>query len=187
MADSVQRQTVTRSAFWLLNGEMDMTPQATTTRRFRRVAAAGLAVFALVIAVPASAAPVVKRWDRSDNSVHFEYDAARGDIVLATSGTRFRPGDAVTFLALVEERNGAPAGRRLRGVLTLRLNGDHALVYRGWFGLRVLNSAGDLVLRRTKWRRIVLQPRRGERRAQIGFVFDLPSGAYDAVGRFRRG
>lgn len=169
-----------------------MTLRATTSSPFWRrgvgaLVAAAMGVAALLAGGPAAAAPLAKRWDRSDNSTHFEYDAARGDIVLATSATRFRPGDLVTFLASVGERDGAPAGRRLSGVLTLRLNVNRPVVYRGWFGVRILNSSGDVVLRRTKWRRILLRPRPGERQARLAFVFDLPSGAYDAVGRFRRG
>ncbi len=176
---------------YLLNGETNMRLRRIISSLLSRrgasaLVAAAVGVGALFAGGPTGGAPLAKRWDRSDNSTHFEYDATRGDIMLATSATRFRPGDPVTFLTYVEERSGAPTGRRLSGVLTLRLNVNRPVVYRGWFGVRILNASGDVVLRRTKWRRISLRPRPGERRARLAFLFDLPSGAYDAVGRFRR-
>jgi len=143
-----------------------------------------LGVTALVIALtasPARAAPVVEAFDRADNNFVFIY---RGDgaIPTAFSSTIFRRSDRVSFFAYVRERPGAPAGRRLAGILELTLATAQPVHYEGRFAFIVRNMDGSRALRLTTNRSFTLRP--GNRREIIRFRFDLEPHAYWAFARF---
>ena len=79
------------------------------------------------------------------------------------------------------------AGSGLQGRLRLRLNGDHATIYDGWFSFRVTTTEGRVAFQRLRPANIRLRPQPGQRRATLSFRFDLPSGSYNAAGYFRKG
>ncbi len=140
----------------------------------------------LCLTVGALAAPIVMSHDRSDNSYSFTYDAASGEIGDAGSGLRISRSDPVSFVIYIRENEGAEVGERLRAQLRLGLNKNQAVRYNGFFSFEITDSTGTVVYRDEVRKRIVLRPRPGERRARLGFLFDLPSGSYDSRGFFDR-
>jgi hypothetical protein len=145
-----------------------------------------VAVLSLWTVEPAAAAAITKRYDRSDNMFSFHYDSGNGQITSALSGRRLtRNRDRVDFFTYVTEREGAAQGRRLRGRISLRLYGRRAVRYDGRFRLVVRDETGAVAFRDSRDVDFVLRPRRGRRTRVLRWAFDLPTGDYTAVGRFR--
>jgi hypothetical protein len=144
----------------------------------------GVAALIIVLgAAPALAGPMTKALDRSDNDFSFTY-SPEGRIRAAWSSTVFRRNDKVSFFSYVRERGAdAPEGRRLAGVLDLRLAKARPVHYDGRFALVVRTVDGTKVIRRTARRSFTLRP--GDRREVIKFRFDLGPGRYLAFARFR--
>lgn len=137
----------------------------------------------VMAAAPAAAQTTQVQSDITDNEVSFTYDSDSGEMPEETS-RRTPRGDEVEFKIVVRE--GEDAGSGLVGKLKLRLDGDHRLVYDGWFTLSVRDESGDVAFERSRPSNIRLQPRPGMRRAALTFRFDLPSGSYEAAGTFER-
>ncbi len=138
-----------------------------------------------VVAGTASAAPLTMERDRTDNTYYFEYDPATGEIGTESSSLMLKRRDRVAFFVYIREA--APAeGERLKANVSLRLNGDRAVRYKGTFSL-VRDDAGALVLKEDLERRIVLRPRKGERRSRFSIPFDLDTYGlnYEAKAIFR--
>ncbi|MGH2817804.1 MAG: hypothetical protein ACRDJS_05015 [Actinomycetota bacterium] len=143
----------------------------------------GTAVLIVVLAAsPALAGPVVEAFDRADNDFLFTY-TGDGSIPEAASSAIFRRSDKVSFFAYVRARPKAPEGRRLAGVLDLRLTGPRAVRYEGRFAFLVRNMNGSRALRLTTTRSFTLRP--GDRREIIRFRFDLDPRRYFAFARFK--
>jgi hypothetical protein len=135
---------------------------------------------------PAAAAAIRKRYDRSDNAFSFHYDSGNGRITSAFSSRRLirRNRDRVDFFVYVREREGA-AQDRLRGRIGLRLLRRRAVRYDGRFRLVVRDETGGVAFRGSRDVDFVLRPRRGRRTRVLRWAFDLPTGDYTAIGRFR--
>lgn len=145
-----------------------------------------VAVLCLSTVQPAAAAPVRIRYDRSDNTVYFDYKAESGRIKQATSSVFWKSGDRVDFFSYVVEREGAAEGRRLKARIVLRLNRGRAVRYNGRFRYIIQDENGEKTLfRGTKWLNVLLRPRKGERTRYIRWMIDLPTGKYRAFARFR--
>ncbi len=149
----------------------------------RKAVAALVAANALAVA-PAAAAPVSVQQDGTDNRLRFTYDRDPGTFARQSSSRRSDEG-AVRFEVAVSESEGYGAG--LVGRLRLRLEGERAHLYEGWFALTVTDDQGDVAYTRTVPATIHLKPRPGERKASLTFRFDLPSGRYEAAGEFETG
>lgn len=158
-----------------------------------RLRLAGVALVALqvtAIAAPVAAAPVEVQRDRVDGSSFFTWDADTGtfppDGDYGSSQTITR-GDRVHFYADAAPVEGAPAGERLLGTLSLRLKGSQAVRYAGTFTFTV--QWGDVVFHRlTQEASFTLRPASGKRRKVLRFPFDLEvDGTYAVYGRFRAG
>ncbi|MGH2694892.1 MAG: hypothetical protein ACRDJJ_08760 [Actinomycetota bacterium] len=152
-------------------------------RKVALLLACGLALGSLP--APASAAPYRMSRDRSDNTFYFEYDAKDGSMPVQTSATVLKRRDRVRFYLYVRRRPGAEEGKRLAGVIRLRLAADRPVRYSGTFVVKVKEAEGPLVLKRSRARRLTLRPRPGHRSARIVVRFDLESGDYEAFARFR--
>lgn len=144
-----------------------------------------LALLGALTPSPASAAPLEVERDRTDNGYSFTYDAATGEMPQAASSVRFDSRDRVSFVIYVRDNTKSDVvGERLRTVLSLALKKDRVVRYRGTFWFEITDAAGSVVYRDEVARKIVLRPRPGSRKAWMGFVFDLPSGSYNAAGYF---
>lgn len=152
-------------------------------RKVALLVAGGLALGSLP--APVSAAPYRMAGDRSDNTFSFTYESKDASMPVQTSSTVFKRRDRVRFYLYVRRRPGAEKGRRLAGVVRLRLVGKRPVRYAGSFIVKVKESEGPLVLERTRRRRLTLWPRPGERTARFVVRFDLDSGEYEAFARFR--
>jgi hypothetical protein len=149
--------------------------------------ASALALFVALAPSSATAAPLEVERDRTDNGFSFSYDATEGEITTAASSIRFDRRDPVSFIIYVRENpNSDVVGERLRTRLSVGLSKDRAVRYRGTFWFEITDAAGTVVHRDEVARKIVLRPKPGARKASMGFVFDLPSGSYDATGYFER-
>jgi hypothetical protein len=144
------------------------------------------AVLSLWTVEPAAAAAITKRYDRSDNRFFFRYDG-NGQITSAFSSRRLmrRNRDRVDFFVYVREREDDAQGRQLRGRIRLRLYGRRAVRYDGRFRLVVRDETGAVAFRGSRDVNFVLRPRRGRRTRVLRWAFDLPTGDYTAIGRFR--
>jgi hypothetical protein len=152
-------------------------------RKTALILACGLVLGALP--APASAAPYRMSRDRSDNTFYFSYDAKDGTMPVESSAAVLKRRDRVRFYLYVRRRPGAPEGRRLAGVIRLRLVANRPVTYSGTFVVKVKEADGPLVLERSRARRLTLRPSPGDRSARIGVRFDLKSGDYEAFARFR--
>jgi hypothetical protein len=138
-------------------------------------------VLSPVVEARAASASTVQK-DRSDNKIGFTYGADTGTIGSETSTAR-ADSDGVNFHVGIEETEDSGSG--LLGKLTLRLDGDGSATYDGWFTLRVSDASGDVAFLRSRPATITLEPQPGRRRATLRFRFDLPTGNYTAIGKFR--
>lgn len=151
--------------------------------KHRTALSLGLAIVsALMGASQAVASPTIAEHDRSDNLVKFTYDSESGDKTWESTWTRDGGSDEVLFRVGVIETEDSGSG--LLGKLTLRLDGDDAVKYDGWFALRLVNEAGEVTFHRARPSEVVLRPQPGLRRAVVRFRFDVPSGTYTASGAF---
>lgn len=145
--------------------------------------AIGLALISAVIpASQAMASPTIAEHDRSDNLVKFTYDSQSGDKTWESTWTRDGGSENVMFRVAVVETEDSGSG--LLGKLSVRLDGEEAVKYDGWFALRLVDDSGDVTFHRARPSEIVLRPRPGLRRAVVRFRFDVPSGTYTASGAF---
>lgn len=143
----------------------------------------GLAVVSAALPLSqAIASPTMAEHDRSDNLVKFTYDSQEGDKTWESTWTRDGGSDDVLFRVAVLETEDSGSG--LLGKLSVRLDGDQAVKYDGWFALRLVDEAGDVTFHRARPSEIVLRPQPGLRRAVVRFRFDVPSGTYTASGAF---
>lgn len=146
------------------------------------VLAAATLVASVLPLSPSIAAPTVIESDRSDNLVTFAYDSDTGEKTSDSTWTRKGGNDDVLFrVAIIETED---SGTGLLGKLALRLEGDQAVRYDGWFALRVVDDSGDVTFYRSRPSDITLRPRPGLRRAAVRFRFDVPSGTHTASGSF---
>lgn len=153
----------------------------------RSLAAILLALLVAWAPMAAAAAPLVVDSDRTDNDFSFTYDAAEGEIVDAASSIRIDKRDPVSFVINIHENpKSDELGERLRTRLSVALNKDQVVRYKGTFWFEVTDAAGAVVCSDSRERKVVLRPRPGSRRAVMWFAFDLPSGSYDAAGYFER-
>lgn len=146
-------------------------------------------VLSLVVASasPALAAPLVVQRDRADNGFSFTYDAEEDEIVDAASSLRLDSRDPVSFIVSVSETPDPESGKEpLRGRISLGLSKDRVVRYEGLFTLEITNSEGEVAFTESQERKIVLRPKRGQRKASMSFFFDLPSGGYDVTAYFER-
>lgn len=157
--------------------------------RLRLAGATLVAVQVVALSAPASAAPTEVQRDRVDGGSYFSWDADTGtfppdgDYGSAQTITR---GDRVRFYADAQPVEGAPAGERLLGTLSLRLKGSKAVRYAGTFTFTV--RWGDEVFHRlTQEASFTLRPTAGKRKKALRFPFDLEDGTYAVDGRFRAG
>lgn len=151
--------------------------------RPRLMVVVGVAIFASVLPASTSmAAPTVVEQDRSDNLVSFAYDSDTGEKNFDSTWTRKGGNDDVLFRVAVIETEDSGSG--LLGKLMLRLEGDDAVRYDGWFALHVVDESGYVSFHRAKPSQITLRPRPGLRRAAVRFRFDVPSGTHEASGSF---
>jgi hypothetical protein len=153
-------------------------------RKAALLVAGGLALGSLP--ATGSAAPYRMGGDRSDNTFYFTYDSEDASMPVQTSATVFKRRDRVRFYLYVRRRPGAEKGRRLAGVVKLHLVAKRPVRYAGNFIVKVKESEGPLVLKRSRTRRITLRPRPGDRTARLEVRFDLESGEYEAFARFRQ-
>jgi hypothetical protein len=151
-----------------------------------RVTAIG--VLALLVAFGPTvvfAAPWVVEQDRTDNGYSFTYDATEGKIGDAASSIRIDRRDPVSFVIYVREnKHSDEVGERLRTRLSVGLSRDRTVRYDGTFSFEITDRAGSVVYTDSRELKIVLRPKPGERKEALSFVFDLPSGTYDATGYF---
>lgn len=153
----------------------------------RSLAAILLALLVAGAPVAAAAAPLVVESDRTDNGFSFTYDAAEGEMVDAASSIRFDKRDPVSFVINIHQNpKSDQPGERLRTRLSVGLNKDRVVRYKGTFWFEVTDAAGSIVYSDSRERKIVLRPRPGSRRSVMWFTFDVPSGSYDAAGYFER-
>ncbi len=134
----------------------------------------------------AFAAPTATERDRADNSFSFRYNADTGKMPFALSGTTTTRRDKVSFFAYARERDGKGEGKRLLGLVTLRLVANEPVAYDGVFTYSVLNTSGQTAFQSSKSRKIVLRPKKGKRTARLRFVYDLPSGDYSLNATFNQ-
>ncbi len=156
--------------------------------RLRRAIPSGvLAASVLLALVPiAGAAPRTVEADRSDNSHRFEYDAEAGGFGTETSGRVIDASDPVTFTVFVRRNKASDeVGQRLKAKVSLVLNAERRTIYDGTFTLRVVDEEGAVAYKAVIDDRIVLRPLKGHDRKTLSFVFDLPSGTYEAFARFK--
>jgi hypothetical protein len=151
-------------------------------RRLSRALIAGALMSALAIPHAAAHNESPKQ-DRSDNVITFEYEKA-GEIVSQASSRRWSRGDEIDFEVIVKEARDSGPG--LKGTLRLRLVGDHAKTYDGWFALKVTAEDGEVAYHRTRPATISLGPEPGRRVAWMNYRFDLPGGSYEATATFER-
>lgn len=143
------------------------------------------ALLLAVVPVGALAAPLDVRRDRTDNGYSFTYDATQGEIVDAASSIRFDRRDPVSFIIYVRENTKSDElGERLRTRLSVALNKDRVVRYKGTFSFAITDSAGTVIHSDSRDLKVVLRPKPGARKASMSFVFDLPSGSYNAAGFF---
>ena len=136
----------------------------------------------LQAAQPAAAAPISVKSDETDNRVAFTYDEDSGTLGDQSSFRRATE-RGVRFEVVITEADGYGTG--LVGKLRLVLEDDRARIYDGWFELTVESrDSDDVVYIRTRPATVHLKPRPGQRKASLGFRFDLPSGSYEAWGSF---
>lgn len=121
--------------------------------------------------------------DATDNRLDFEYDASTGTVTERSSYRRASR-DAVRFEVGVVEADGYGSG--LNGKLRLRLEGDRAVTYDGWFEITITDESGEVAYREARPATIQLKPRPGHRKAAISYRLDLPSGDYEASGSFEQ-
>ena len=158
--------------------------------RLRLAGVALVAMQVVALAAPASAAVTEVRRDTVDGSSYFTWDADTGtfppdgDYGAAQTITR---GDRVRFFADAQPVEGAPAGERLLGTLSLRLKGSKPVRYSGTFTFIV--QWGEVVFHRlTQEASFTLRPTVGKRTKVLRFPFDLEAdGMYAVGGRFRAG
>lgn len=150
-------------------------------RRTAVIMSAALLSSVLSIA-PALAAPTLVESDRSDTLMKLTYDASTGKKVSDSTWTRSGGNDDVLFRVVVVETEDSGTG--LLGKLVLRLEGDKAHKYNGWFVLRLVDDSGNVAFHRALPSEIILRPKPGSRRSTIRFRFDVPSGSYTASGAF---
>jgi hypothetical protein len=147
-------------------------------------------VLALLVALGPTvvfAEPLEMERDRTDNVYSFSYDATEGEIGIATSGIRFDRRDPVSFIIYVRDNEKSDeVGERLRTRLSVGLSKDRTVRYNGTFSFEITDRAGTVVYKDCRELKIVLRPRPGQRNEGFSFVFDLPSGSYDATGYFKR-
>ncbi len=146
-----------------------------------------LSVLTLLAILPgtAHASPTEVRRDRTDNTYTFTYDADEGKITLAASSRRITRNDRVSFLVGVKSDADAEVGKRLVARISLQLTSRRPAKYDGVFTLVVKNADGEVVLTQERNGSFLLRPRDGQRRAEFTLRFDLPSGEYESVARFR--
>ena len=153
-------------------------------RTMRRVTATFLVTGILLLpSTHAAAAPEHVTQDATQNRLAFDYDASSGTI---TSRSSFRRAsrDEVRFEIGIVESDGYGAG--LTGKLRLRLEGDAAVTYDGWFEITITDDSGDVVFRQSRPATIQLKPRPGCRKDALTYKVDLPSGSYEASGIFEQ-
>lgn len=153
----------------------------------RAVRSIGVAAMALLtvqaLSVPVWAGTTRVDEDKSDNRFSFEYDAGSGSIGSQTSSERATNNPDVHFHVSVRETEDSGSG--LRGLLTLRLDGNDHTIYNGWLGLHIETESGEVAFHRSKPVSIHLRPQPGQRRATLRFRLDLPShDQYVALGNF---
>lgn len=131
---------------------------------------------------PSMAAPTYVESDRSDNLVKFTYDSESGEKASDSTWTRDGGSEDVLFRVAVLETEDSGSG--LLGRLSLRLDGDKATKYDGWFILRLVDDSGEVSYHRARPSEFVLRPQPGLRRVTLRFRFDVPSGTYTASGAY---
>ena len=141
----------------------------------------------MAIGAPASAAVTDVSRDRVDGGSYFTWDADSGTFPPDGdygSSMMITRGDKVRFYADATPDEGAPAGERLLGTLSLRLKGSEPVRYSGTFTFIV--SWGDVVFHRlTQEASFTLRPTAGKRKKTLRFPFDLEAdGMYGVTGRF---
>jgi len=161
-------------------------PGNMTRVRLVSITSCAATVAVLLALLPsASAAPRKVAVDESDNSHRFEYDAEAGEFGDQTSGLVIDAQDPVSFTVFVgRNKSSDEAGEQLRAKVSLALNKKRAARYDGTFKLRIVDEDGALFYEDTLEEAIVLRPRKGHRRETLSFVFDLPTGTYEASARF---
>ena len=132
---------------------------------------------------PVVAAPEQVTEDSTQNRFVFDYDASSGTVTGRSSYRRANR-DAVRFEVGVVESDGCGVG--LTGKLRLRLEGDEAVTYDGWFQITITDDSEDVIFRQSRPTTIQLQPKPGRRKGAITYKFDLPSGSYEASGTFEQ-
>ena len=141
---------------------------------------------AVLLAGVAHAEALTPRFTRTDNTMSFQYDAETGTMPLATSSMRFKRDQKFAFTGYVRERPGAAVGRRLVGLVSVKLTADRRVAFDGRFRLVVLDSDGNVAHRASRSTRIVLRDAPGRRGETLRFpAFDLESDTYTVFGRFR--
>lgn len=161
---------------------------SSSTGRARLAGVVLVVLQVLGLSAPALAAPLEPKRDRADGGTYFTWDADTGtfppdgDHGSAIVTTR---GDRVRFFADAEPVEGAAAGERLVGTLSLRLKRSRAVHYRGTFTF-VVRWGDDVFHRLTKEASFTLRPTQGKRRKTLRFPFDLEAdGTYAVTGGFR--
>lgn len=153
----------------------------------RLTVSVALALLVAIVPTVVSAAPLVVEQDRTDNGYSFTYDATEGKIGDAASSIRFDRRDPVSFIIYVREnKTSEEVGTRLRTRLSIGLNKDRVVRYDGTFSFEISDSVGTVVYTDSRDLKIILRPKPGERKDALSFVFDLPSGSYNATGYFER-
>ena len=151
----------------------------------RSISALALALLVAVAPGVVVAAPLEVERDRTDNGYSFTYDAAEGEIVSAASSIRFDRRDPVSFVIYVRRNTKSDTvGERLRTRLSVAVNKDRVVRYDGTFSFEITDPAGTVVYGASRELKVVLRPKPGQRKKSLSFVFDLPSGDYNATGFF---
>lgn len=164
----------------------DTQPSTPAPRPRRRVPVRALVgvLIAMLISSPGAAALTEMDRDRTDNTFYFSYEAATGTMPTQESAARYERDDEVTYLVYIRERPDAPPGERLAAILKLDLIGKEKVIYDGIFSVHVSAGDGTEVYSDEVDVRVVLRPVKGERKAKLRFLFDLPTGDYTALSRF---
>ena len=155
--------------------------------RARALAATALAsVLVLSVPNPAAAAVIEVEREHTDNTVAFKYDATTATMPYSLSSLGpISRGDPSSFTVSVRPKRDAAVGQRLGARLQLVLLGTRARRYDGSFAVVATDQDGEV--RRFKMHKsFTLRPRPGYRRKSFGISFDLPSGTYNVMARFRR-
>lgn len=140
--------------------------------------------FLVLGTLPAQAAPRAMSKDKTDNVMYVTYDAGTGELPERYSSARIKANDRVSWYVYIKENPGADQGERLRATMTLELIGDEPVVYDGCFQLIVRDDDG-IAYSEERHARILLKPKKGERKDKLNFTFDLTdSGEYSSTGRF---